>query len=58
MKLTVDTTLRGTLTGNNTGAAMQVQSARLGVIATTTNTSTMAGTAWFDSFISTRNSIP
>jgi len=58
LKLTVDTTLRDTRTGNNTGAAMQVQSARLGVIATTTNTSTMAGTAWFDSFTSTRNSIP
>ena len=58
LRLPVDGALRGTRTGNNTGTAMQVQSARLGVIATTTNTSTMAGTAWFDSFISTRNSIP
>ncbi|MGO4601686.1 multicopper oxidase domain-containing protein [Terrabacter sp. 2YAF2] len=58
LKLTVDGVLRDTRTGNNSGTAMQVQSARLGVIATTTNTSTMAGTAWFDSFISTRNIIP
>ena len=54
--LRVDGTLRDTRTGNNTGTAMQVQTARLGITAGTT--STTAGTAWFDSFVSTRNSIP
>ena len=58
LALRVDGTLRDTRTGNNTGTAMQVQSARLGVTAGPTTTSTMAGTAWFDSFVSTRNSIP
>ncbi|GGM86046.1 hypothetical protein GCM10009721_08470 [Terrabacter tumescens] len=58
LRLLVDGTLRDTRTGNNTGSAMQVQAVRLGITSGPTTTSTMAGTAWFDSFVSTRNSIP
>lgn len=58
LRLLVDSVLRDTRTGNNTGTAMQVQAARLGITAGTTTASSMAGTAWFDSFVSTRNSIP
>lgn len=60
LRLIVDGTARSTLTGNNTGTAMQVQTARLGITAgvIATTTTTMAGTAWFDSFVSTRISIP
>ncbi len=58
LRFVVDNTVRYTLTGNNTGTGMQVQSARLGITAGTTTASTMAGTAWFDSFVSTRVSIP
>jgi hypothetical protein len=58
LRFVVDSSVRYTLSGNNTGTAMQVQSARLGITAGTTTASTMAGTAWFDSFVSTRVSIP
>ncbi|MGO4597209.1 multicopper oxidase domain-containing protein [Terrabacter sp. 2RAF25] len=58
LRFVVDGTARYTLTGNNTGTAMQVQSARLGITAGTTTATTLAGTAWFDSFVSTRISIP
>ncbi|MBW8732521.1 MAG: hypothetical protein JF622_16550, partial [Terrabacter sp.] len=56
LTLRVDGTQRDQRLGNNTGTALQIETARLGVIAGTT--STTAGTAWFDSFVSTRNSIP
>jgi hypothetical protein len=58
LRLLVDNTVRSSLTANNTGAGQQVQSARLGITAGTTTASTMAGTAWFDTFVSTRISIP
>ncbi|MHA3835004.1 multicopper oxidase domain-containing protein [Terrabacter sp. AAH1] len=58
LRFVVDSSVRYTLSGNNTGTAMQVQSARLGITAGTTTASTMAVTAWFDSFVSTRVSIP
>jgi hypothetical protein len=58
LRFVVDSSVRYTLSGNNTGTAMQVQSARLGITAGTTTASTMAGTAWFDSFVSTRVSSP
>ncbi|GAA5035465.1 hypothetical protein GCM10023258_37340 [Terrabacter aeriphilus] len=56
-RLLVDSAVKASVGGNNTGAGMQVQSARLGITAGTT-ASTMAGTAWFDTFVSTRISIP
>jgi hypothetical protein len=47
---------RLTLTGNT--STLQLEAARLGITAGTTTASTMAGTAWFDAFVSTRISIP
>ncbi len=53
-------TTQSTLTGANNTAALRIQSALLGITAgvTNTRTSTMAGTAWFDSFTSTRYTLP
>ncbi|WP_374971275.1 multicopper oxidase domain-containing protein [Terrabacter sp. BE26] len=54
--LSVDGTARTTLLGANNNTALRIEAARLGLSAGTT--STTAGTAWFDSFTSTRNSLP
>lgn len=56
--LSVDGTAVRTLTGANNTTALQIQSGNLGISAGTTTSTTMAGTAWFDSFVSTRFSIP
>lgn len=54
--LSVDGAGAGTVTGANNTTALRIESARLGLSAG--NTSSTAGTAWFDSFVSTRISIP
>lgn len=58
LRLLVDGVQRDQRTGNNNSAALRVEAARLGITAGTTTASTMAGTAWFDTFVSTRISIP
>ena len=54
LKLSIDSTAKQTLTGNT--STLRVESARLGLVAGTNNTST--GTAYIDSFESTRNTLP
>lgn len=56
--LSVDAAAASTLTGANNTTGLRIQSARLGITAGTSNSSTMAGTAWFDSFSSTRYTLP
>ncbi|HET8600580.1 MAG TPA: multicopper oxidase family protein [Segeticoccus sp.] len=58
--LSLDGTAQSTLTGANNTTSLRIQSVRLGITAgmTNTNGSTMAGTAWFDSFTSTRYTLP
>jgi hypothetical protein len=56
--LSIDGTSVSTATGLNTATSLRVQSVRLGITAGVTTSSTMAGTAWFDSFTSTRNTLP
>ena len=58
LRLLIDGALRDTRTGNNNSAALRVEAARLGITAGTTTASSMAGTAWFDTFVSTRISLP
>ena len=54
LRLSVDGVSRPLQTGNT--STLRVDTARLGVIAGFTTTS--AGTAYFDSFVSTRNTLP
>ena len=57
--LSVDGATVSTLQGANNTTALTVEAARLGITAGTSTTATgMAGTAWFDAFVSTRVSIP
>jgi hypothetical protein len=58
LQLSVDGTSRSLQNGNTSG--LRVDSVRLGVVAgvTTTATGSTAGTAYFDNFVSTRNTLP
>ncbi len=54
LRLSVDGATASTLTGNSSN--LRVESVRLGLVAGTSASST--GTAFFDSFVSTRNTLP
>jgi hypothetical protein len=56
LKFTVNGAAQPLLTGNS--SALLLESVRLGVTAGATNTSGSSGTAYFDSFLSTRNTMP
>ncbi|MGZ4598456.1 MAG: multicopper oxidase domain-containing protein [Oryzihumus sp.] len=58
LTLRVDGTAQSTLNGNTSGLRVDTVLLGVGQGVTSTNRSTMAGTAFFDSFVSTRNTLP